>query len=126
MIDMNEKVQIRNLMLFAIGFVFCIVGIALLTAALINTPCNDGCQELACKMNESHCPQPEESMGVGITDVVVKDHNGNIRSVSFLDCHTGEYRIYTSDNMPLAFPETQEPFKPAMKTQSEEFASQNS
>jgi len=122
---MNEKVQIHNTMLFAIGFMFCVVGIALLSLAPFNTPCNEGCQELACKMDESQCPQPEEQMGVSITDVVVKDRAGNIRSVSFLDCNTGEYRTYTSDNMSTGFPGMQEPFKPAWKIPSEEFTSMN-
>lgn len=41
-------------------------------------------------------PHPTE---LGITEVIVKDCRGNIRSVSILDERTGDYRHYISDNM---------------------------
>lgn len=115
----DEGLFLFGLLLTGLGF-----GLILLSLVIANPlpECDERCQELACKMDESQCPQPEEQMGVSITDVVVKDRAGNIRSVSFLDCNTGEYRTYTSDNMSTGFPGMQEPFKPAMKTQSGEFA----
>lgn len=99
----NEK---TNNLAFFFAFIFCIVGIALLYASLTTSmpECNEGCQELSRTMNESQCPQQTQDE-LGVTDAAVYSPDGSLRSVTFLDCHTGEYRTYTSDNMPLAFPE---------------------
>lgn len=128
--------------LFLVGLLFAGVGIGLIligvsSLILANTQCGEGCQKIACEMNETQCHRE----GVGVTEVVVRDSSGKLRSVTVLDECTGEYKYFneTLHNHTLIPKEGEaigggsggysskelkhsEPFKPSMKNQSDAFA----